>query len=701
MNGGSQKVVFMLKWLAAKFEHRRAGLQARMEHTMRSKLESPARLLAAEWRKRGNANLNEEKLAEAADCYRSGIEADPTDAICYSNLGFVLVELGQWSDAEQMLTKAVELDSGDFDAYYLLGNLARDRGERLRAITCYRAALRIKADFDFCRRELCVALAQSGQLLEARRVMDQGPSFGENTADHHFFKGNLSFVGDDLEGALACFQRARQLSPQDVSILLGLCATQLRTRDIFSAFETGRSILDLEPNNAQAFGQLAVAFQHTGQHELAVENYRNALRINPLYTHIHENMLFALTYLPGYAREDFLLEAKKYGEALSAKAKPYGAWLAMPHGLAGRPLRVGFVSGDFNHHPVSFFLENVLKYLDPSKIELIAYSNGMVEDEYTAMLRPLFAEWNKVSWMPDDELARKIHADRIDILVDLSGHTGGNRLAVFAWRPAPVQATWLGYWATTGVAEIDYILVDDVSVHRDEVQFYSEKPCFLPDTRLCFAPPVTLNSILITDSPALRNGYITFGSYQNLSKMTHETLAVWSTILAQLPLARLRLQSKPLGFPDAVADIKKRLTLANIDVDRVDLFGSSSRESYLMSYAEVDVLLDTFPYPGGTTTAEALWVGVPTITLTGNTLLSRQGESMLRCLGLGDWVAHNEQEYIQIAIDKASNVLALNDTRAGLRAKALASPLFDGVKFAKGLTAVLEGMVNDNARQVE
>ena len=691
----------MLKWLAAKFEHRRAGLQARMEHAMRSKLESPVRLLAAEWRKRGNANLNEEKLAEAADCYRSGIEADPTDAICYSNLGFVLVELGQWDAAEQMLTKAVEINSGDFDAYYLLGNLARDRGDRLRAITSYRAALGLKADFDFCRRELCVALAQSGRLQEARRVMDQGPSFGENTAEYHYFKGNLSFVGDELEDAQACFQRARQLSPKDPAILLGLCATQLKRRDFFSAFETGRSILDLEPKNVAAFGLLAAAYQFTGQHELAVENYRNALRINPLYTHIHENMLFALTYLPGYAREDFLLEAKKYGKSLSAKAEPYGTWLIKPHGLDGRPLRVGFVSGDFNYHPVSLFLANVLMYVDPSKIELIAYSNGMVEDVHTAMLRPMFAEWNKVSWMPDGELATKIHADRIDILVDLSGHTAGNRLAVFAWRPAPVQVTWLGYWATTGVAEIDYILVDDVSVHKDEVQFYSEKPCFLPDTRLCFAPPVTLNPILITDSPALRTGYITFGSYQNLSKMTHETLAVWSTILAQLPLARLRLQSRPLGFPEAVADIKKRLTLANIDVHRVDFFGGSSREEYLMSYAEVDVVLDTFPYPGGTTTAEALWVGVPTITLAGNTLLSRQGESMLRCLGLGDWVAHNEQEYIQIAFDKVSNLLALNDTRAGLRAKALASPLFDGVRFARGLTAVFRGIVNEEALPIE
>lgn len=696
MNAGARKDIFMLKWLAAKFEHRRAGLQARMEHTMRSKLDSPARLLAAEWRKRGNANLNEGKLAEAADCYRSGIEADSTDAICYSNLGFVLVELGQWGEAEQMLTTAVELNSGDFDAYYLLGNLARDRGERLRAITCYRAALALKADFDFCRRELCVALAQSGQLLEARRVMDQGPSFGENTAEHHFFKGNLSFVSDDLEGALACFQRARQLSPKDPMILLGLCATQLRCRDIFSAFETGRSILEIEPNNAPAFGLLAVAFQFTGQHELAVENYRNALRINPLYTHIHQNMLFALTYLPGYAKEDFLLEAKKHGEALSAKAKPYDAWLITSRKLAGRPLRVGFVSGDFNFHPVCFFLENVLKYLDPSKIERIAYSNGLVEDEYTAILRPMFAEWNKVSWMPDDELAARIHADRIDILVDLSGHTGGNRLAVFAWRPAPVQATWLGYWATTGVAEIDYILVDEVSVHKDEAQFFSEKPCYLPDTRLCFAPPVTLHPIIITDSPALRTGYITFASYQNLSKMTSETLSVWSTILAQLPLARLRLQSKPLGFPEAVIDIKKRLTSASIDVHRVDFIGGSSREAYLMSYAEVDIVLDTFPYPGGTTTAEALWVGVPTITLSGNTLLSRQGESMLRCVGLCDWVAYSEQQYIQIALEKASNVLALNDTRASLRAKALASPLFDGVKFARGLTAVLEGMANDN-----
>ncbi len=685
----------MLKWLATQYESRRARLQASLEDSLHKKQGIDDTGEAGQWRKKGNAFLDKDDLPNAELCYRNGVLVDPGDASCHSNLGYVLVQMGRAEDATQVLGKAVELNASDYDAYYLLGNLARDRGQWLRAIACYRAALKINSDFAFCRRDLCVALAQTGQIQEAHKVMAEGPAFDENTATHHFFKGNLHFVAGQWDEAIACFQTATQLSPQDPLILLNLCAAQLKRSDFLSALESGRSILNIDPDNAPAYGHMAIAHQFTGQHALTIENYRNALRLKPEQLQIHQNLLLALTCLPNFPREEYLQEARSYAAKASALAKPNSTWLCDVYTPGARPLRVGFVSADLVDHPVGMFLENVLPFLNANKISSIAYSNCLIEDAFTARLKPMFKEWIQVAWMPDDELACKIRDDRIDILVDLSGHTGQSRLAAFAWRPAPVQLAWLGYWASTGMEEMDYLLVDPISVRSGEEKFYSEKLWFLPDTRLCFSPPTTVSPIGVNALPATRRGYITFASFQTLSKLTDVTIAVWSQILASMPSARLRIQSHALTYPRSAAGMKERLALADIDVDRVDLFGVTSRDEYLTAYGDVDLVLDTFPFPGGTTTAEALWMGVPTVTLSGDTLVSRQGESMLHSAGLDDWVARTEQEYIRIAVKKASDLQGLEELRAELRSRVLDSPLFDGAKFARNLEDALEGIARD------
>lgn len=682
----------MLTWLARKFEKRRAGLQARLEDSLQAKVSSSVPVAAADWRNRGNEFLNNGMLSDAEACYRKGILIDSLDAGSYSNLGYVLVDQKRWEEAESMLGHAIRLNPSDSDAHYFLGNLARDRSEWIRAIACYRTALSINPDFAHCRRDLCLALAQSGQHQEARGVLDQGEAFDPGTPQYHYFKGSLHLCSGEFNDAIDCFQTAWQLNPQDPAILLSLCTAQIMHGDVSSALETGRQILERQPENAQVYELMAVAYQFTGLHDLAIQSCRKALQLNPQNLNVHQNLLVSLSYLPGYSPAAYLREAKACGAKISARARPYTAWLCLDRAKLQRVLRVGFVSGDLHDHPVGIFLGNVLPLLDPAIITCIAYSNSATDDPHTAHLKPMFSEWTKVAWMPDDELAAKIHADRIDVLVDLSGHTGQNRLAVFAWRPAPVQVAWLGYWASTGMTEMDYILVDTVSVREEEAQFYSEKLWFLPQTRFCFFPPLTADPIVVGVTPAMRKGYVTFGSFQTLSRVTDSALNVWSRILSALPSARLRLQSKPLSYPECASDMRKRLHEAHIDVDRVDLVGETSRDAYLAAYAEVDLVLDTFPFPGGTTTTEALWLGVPTVTLSGNTLLARQGESMLRCVGMADWVAADEQHYFELALQKAADLPRLNEVRKSLRGVALASPLFDGAAFAKNLTGALQHM---------
>ena len=682
----------MFKWLTAKFQDSKAGLTVRLDTSHRNQADTVVILDANEWRKRGNAHLDEGDLESAAHCYRNGIKAEPTGSICYSNLGYVLYEQRRWDDAEEMLGKSIERNPEDFDAHYLLGNLYRLRDERLLTIASYRKALAINPEFEECRRDLCIVLAQSGQPKEAQLVMSQGPAFGADTLNYHYFSGNLYMEMDNNAAAVASFQLAKQLKPQDVGILINLGMAQLKLRDYKGVLQSSKDIHAFAPDNAMAYTNIAAVYQMTGQWERAIENFRKAIRLSPNYLAAHQNLLFNLTYLPDSRPLDYLSDAKAYGEKVSAHAKPYESWQCPAWAKTARPLRVGFLSADLRYHPVSLFLMGVLSALDTDKVISFAYSSLTNEDGVSEHLKKIFIEWNRVSIMTDEELAEKIHSDGIDILVDLSGHTGQTRLPVFAWRPAPVQVTWLGYWASTGVKEIDYILADRTTVHEDEASHYSETLWFLPDTRLCFTPPVTARPVMVSELPALRHGSVTFASYQAPAKISQEMLALWSRVLASVPDSRLRLHGWPLTQAENAADIKRRLSLANIDPDRVDVVGRVSRDEYLQSYAEVDIVLDTFPYPGGTTTAEALWMGVPTLTLAGNTMLSRQGECMLTCVGLKDWVADDEQDYVQKAIEKAAALDRLATLRAGLRAVALASPLFNATRFARNLEEAFEGM---------
>lgn len=650
-------------------------------------------IVAAEWRQRGNALLKLEKLAEAEQCYRAGIKSDPSDPICYANLGYVLLDQKRWDEAANSLSKAVKLDPTDHDSVYLLANLNRDRGDVREAVGLYRRALALSPQFAECRRDLCLALARVGEIQEAKATMAQGPTFGEDRANYYRFRGALHLESTDYRAAAADLFLANQLKPHDAVILLNLASAQIAEGYYIEGLRATEEALALGTHEAESYANLAAAYRMTGDSARAIECYRSSLRIEPQYLYVHQNLLFELSTFSGCTPEEYLSEARIYGGKVAARAKPFSKWLCDNSAEQGRPLRIGFLSADLCLHPVGLFLASVLRSLDSSRVTTIAYSCGHSHDAHSERLKKLFAEWNRVPSKTDQELAEKIHSDRIDLLVDLSGHSGQTRLPVFAWKPAPVQVAWLGFWASTGVAEIDYILVDSVGVRAGEEHFFSETPWFLPETRLCFGPPPTSWQIAVGDLPAIRNGYLTFGSYQQPNKISQASLTLWSKVLHAIPAARLRLHGLRLDNEAIVSDVKQRLVRANIDLARVALLERANYEAYLESYAEVDVVLDTQPYPGGTKTAEGLWMGVPTLTLTGGSHMARQGEGLLRCAGLADWVASSEQAYVSKAVEKAADLSALAALRTNLRAQVLASPVFDSERFARDLENAFDGMV--------
>jgi protein O-GlcNAc transferase len=495
------------------------------------------------------------------------------------------------------------------------------------------------------------------------------------------------------EEALTCLAQAVQLNPGHANAQLNLGLTYQSLGQLDEARAAYQRALAIEPGHLQALFNIAKMLQDALDFESASRAYQAVLDVDPRHADALANLIFVqhYRYPPNLAAQQELV--RRVAELNPSRP----VWPRRP--LDKKPLRVGLVSADLRQHPVGFFLRDVLLALASTavasgELTLLAYANHAQADRLTQDIRPAFAVWHTVDLWNDARLEAQIRSDEIDILVDLSGRTAGNRLPVFAAKPAPVQISWLGYFATTGLPQMDAILADPVCVPESEETLYVEQVVRLPHTRLCMSPPVL--APVPAPPPALKNGFITFGCFQTLPKINPGVLAAWAQILAACPQARLRLQTPQFGDEAQRARFTDRLHAASMDVTRVDLLGPVARDAYFDAHAEVDILLDTFPYPGGTTTAEALWMGVPTLTLALPGMLGRQGQSMLENLGLHDWVTHSEADYIAQAVAWRQGGPAafeqLQTLRSQLRHQAAGSPLFDAPRFARDWWATLQGL---------
>jgi predicted O-linked N-acetylglucosamine transferase (SPINDLY family) len=334
-------------------------------------------------------------------------------------------------------------------------------------------------------------------------------------------------------------------------------------------------------------------------------------------------------------------------------------------------------------HPVGYFIESMLSALVTQardRIEVVVYANHPTPDKVSERIKPSCQSWRTVVTLSDEQLARLIHDDAIDILIDLSGHTDQNRLPVFAWKPAPVQASWLGYFATTGVAAVDYFIADPWTAPPAVDAHFTEKVLRLPETYLCFTPPEF--DVPVTPLPALANDSITFGCFNNLTKVNDAVVALWARVLHAVPGSRLLLKSKQLNTPEGRQSVLDRFARHEIKAEQLVLESAVPRAALLARYGYVDIALDPFPYPGGTTSVEALWMAVPVLSLAGDRFLSHLGESILHNAGLPDWVAADADDYVAKAVEHTKDLQKLAALRGGLRQQVLASPLFDAPRFA-------------------
>jgi len=682
----------------------------------------PAEIALESLTERALAYLQAGRLDEAAARYEAILENHPDHPLALSHLGLALCQQGRLRDALPYLRRALEIEPGHAQTLLYLGLAHKELGEPEAATDCYRRATELEPDDYLAHNYLGSALRDSGQHDKAvasyRRALDLQPGVFQT---HNNLADILHKLGR-FEAAADSFRQALEINPGYAIAHNNLGNTLKALGQTEEAVESYRRAIALDPDYHEAHNNLGVALQELERFDAALDSYRDALRLKPDFAEAHNNfantlqdlgrlgdsiagyrraielqpgnaeawsnLLFCQNYMADLTPAEMLAEARLYGDKALAQAVPYARWNSEPS--PGKRLRVGLVSGDLRNHPVGFFLETTLAALDPAKVELFAYVTDSREDALTRRIKPLFAGWQCIQGIVDADAARRIYDDSVDILIDLAGHTAQNRLPMFAWKPAPVQATWLGYFATTGVPGIDYLLADPQVVPAGEESHFNEAILRLPEIYYCFTPPD--ETVEPSALPALADGRITFGGFNKLAKMNDAVVALWARLLHAVPDSRLFLKAKGLSDPGLRNSILERYASHGIGPDRLLLEGASPRREYLAAYNQVDIALDPFPYPGGTTTADALWMGVPVLTPRGDRFIGHQGETILANVGLPDWIAANPDDYVAKAAAFVSDLPTLAELRSRLRTQLLASPLCDAPRFARNLEDALGKM---------
>ena len=530
-----------------------------------------------------------------------------------------------------------------------------------------------------------VARFRAGRLAEADELAHGVLQDDPDHAEAWNLLGAIALERGEQGAAARYFEDAAELAPLDAGVITNLAEVRRRSGDLDGAEALCRKALAIDPGRLTALHTLVLAMTAQGRGAEAFEHSQQLVSLAPDFGPGREAYLFLLQLTDALEPARIAAEHRR----LAGRIEVPPRWQALRHANTPDPerrIRVGYVSADFFRHAASYFIEPVLSGHDGRECDVICYSGVKRPDETTHRLRDSAGTWRDVLALDDDGLAALIRDDRVDILVDLSGHTAGNRLAVFARKPAPLQLTWFGYPGTTGLDSIDYKLTDAVCdpPGASEV-LYSERLIRLPDVLYCYQPPAEMPEV--AESPALRNGYVTFGGMNGAAKLNAQWLALWATLLSLVPRSRLVLASVPSGAERE--RLRGVFSQHGVDPTRVTLHDRIPYDAFWELHHGIDIALDTYPCNGGTTTCETLWLGVPVVTFTGSRFGgNRLGTSMLASLGLHELLARSEADYLAIARGLAADLPRLAALRRGLRARMRASPLTDRSRFMRNVERV-------------
>lgn len=618
----------------------------------------------------GNAYKAQDKLDEAISSYQKAVVLTPEHAQLHNNLGDALQSQGKLKEAIACYRKAIKINPALPEVHYNLGDVLFEQDKRDEAIACYLQAIKLRSDYVEAYNNLANALNAQHKADEAMAYYQQAISIKPDFAEAYHNLGDAFFAKGLLDEAIALNKQALALKPDFAKACISVANAYLELNRLDEAEEYGKKGLSLDPELAGIWTSIGNIFQAQGKLEEAISCYQRAhspqknagkKSDNVAYS----NMLFTMQYLNSVTPEEAFHEhqcfAERYETPLKARWQPHSN-----NRDPERKLKIGYVSADFFNHAVAFFIEPILASHDKSKFEVHCYYNRSRYDAHTERIKSFADHWTPCVYLSDDELADRIRADGIDILVDLSGHTGSNRLLVFARKPAPVQATWVGYVGSTGLDAMDYRITNaEVDPPGLTERYHSEALIRIPGTGITYRPEP--GCLAVNPLPALTSDTFIFASLNNLIKINRSVIALWGRILQALPKAKLMLGN----VTDAATQkrIIEQFKQAGVTEDRLILLPRMTFSEYLTLHHQIDVALDPFPYNGGTTTMHALWMGIPVITLTGDHMVSRCAVPLLSRVGLNEFITHSEEEYFQRAMQCAQDLPALNQVRQSIRAR--------------------------------
>lgn len=516
------------------------------------------------------------------------------------------------------------------------------------------------------------------------RAAPAGPA---PTAAELMAEGRARFDANDLVRAQLLFEEVLELEPGHADALHFMGLTGHRVRDLGFAMEYLERSIEARPDDAVFHNNLGSILVQAGRSEEAAVFFRKALEIDPAMHAARANLIFIMVLLESVPPEAVYAEhvawAKIHADPLLAQARPYGN-APEPE----RRLRIGYISADFREHALSYFIAPALAQHDRAAVEVFCYYSGRIVDDVTRRLTRCADHWHQIADLDDAQAAELIRSHGIDILVDLSGHLRENRLLVLARKPAPVQVTYLAYPNTTGMSAIDYRITDAVCDPPGTTErYYRETLIRLPRCMWCYQPREDMPAV--SPSPARQSGSVTFASMNGASKVTTRMLTLWARILGEVPDSRIVLTTVPEQGRERIRDV---LTQAGIAAARISLYDRLPTKDFWALYAGIDIMLDTFPMNGGTTTCEALWLGVPVISRSGDIFQSRAGRSILGAMGLDELVAGSDEEYVRVAVALGRDSARQTALRASLRERMRASALTDGRAYARDLEAAYRGI---------
>jgi predicted O-linked N-acetylglucosamine transferase (SPINDLY family) len=620
------------------------------------------------------------QMDQAVSIYQHALELEPGRAATHNNLSSALFRCGRLEEAIAAGRRATTLEPDSAMACNNLGCALTVARRLTEAVEVLRRAIALRPDFAEAWYNLANALREQGKCDEAAIACRRALALRPDRAEAHVNLGNILQAARQFEEAIGCYRRALDLRPNDVEAYSNLGNAFRNSGQLDQAIAAFRTCVSLRPEFHVAHCNLGNALKDAGQIDEAIACFRRAVEQCPSDVISHSNLAYSIYYHPDYDSAAILAENRRWNDmhaaGLDGPASPHNDDADPP-----RRLRIGYVGSDFRDHCQSLFTIPLLSHHDHERFEIFCYANVAQPDAYTERLRECADCWRETAGWNDEEVARQVRADGIDVLVDLTMHMSNGRPLLLVRRPAPVQVAYLAYPGTTGLSAVDYRLTDPYLDPPGETDAdYVEHSIRLPETFWCYDP--LTDKPVPNPLPASGDGRITFGCLNNFCKVTEGTLALWSRVLEVVEGSRLVLLAAP---GEHRVRVLERFRTAKIDTGRIEFVEHRHRATYLELYHRIDVSLDTLPYNGHTTSLDSLWMGVPVVTRVGRTVVGRAGYSQLSNLGLPELVAWSDDQFVSIASELAGDRARLPQLRATLRGRMERSPLMDATRFARNI----------------